>query len=111
MSTRKRKANPKYEDEDDKPPRKCAKSTRKPPAQRKPAPPKREVNRKHAVEEDDLTYKRGSIKSMTPTKRMPAPRTVKAKRGDPDWLVANEKSSLAHEDLHVSPVEAPCPEQ
>lgn len=64
MSTRKRKANPKYDDE---------------------AP-----------------LKRARSTTETPTKRTPATRTVKVKRNDPEWLVTNEKSPLAHEDLHVS---------
>lgn len=38
----------------------------------------------------------------TPTKRTITPRAAKVNRNDPEWLVTNEKSPLAHDDLHVS---------
>lgn len=147
MSTRKRKANPRYEDKDDKVPTKCAKPTSETPTRRTPALRKRKANLKyddededsivdHAKitsetpmkrtpasrnrkanpryedeEEEEFTVKPAKITSQTLIKRMSAPRAVKVKRGDPDWLVTNEKSSLAYDDLHVSPAQAPSPEQ
>ena len=37
-----------------------------------------------------------------PSKRTSAPRAAKVDRNDPNWLVTNENSPLANEDLHVS---------
>lgn len=52
--------------------------------------------------DDEAPVKRARPTKTTPSKRTPAPRTAKAKRNDPEWLVTDEKSSLANEDLHVS---------
>ncbi len=51
--------------------------------------------------DDDAPVKHAKTTNETLTKRKPAARAVKVKRDDPEWLVTNEKSSLAYEDLHV----------
>jgi len=112
MPPRKRKANARNEDEGHKSPRKCATSTSETPTKRTPTSRKRKANpRYEEQEEEDFTVKRAKSTKATPTKRMPAPRAVKVKRDDPDWLVTNEESSLAYEDLHVSPLQAPTSKQ
>lgn len=60
---------------------------------------KRKPNPKY---NDDSPVKKAKIEDKTPTKRTAAPRAAKVNRSDPEWLVTNEKSPLAYENLHVS---------
>lgn len=71
------------------------------------APRLRKANPKYADDDDgdiddDEFVERVQQKAETPKKRTPASRKAKVQRDDPEWLVTNEKSPLAYEDLHVS---------
>ena len=47
------------------------------------------------------TLKRLKASNNTPVKRRSTPRATKVNRSDPDWLVTNEKSPLANQDLYT----------
>ncbi|KAL6719713.1 hypothetical protein ACLMJK_001634 [Lecanora helva] len=59
---------------------------------------KRKPNPKH---EDEAPVKKAKTKNATPTKRAAAPRAAKVDRNAPEWLVTNENSPLAYENLHA----------
>ncbi len=96
-TTRKRKATQKDKDET---PVKRAKTEDETPTER--AKTGDRTPTESANSEDETPTKHVKNENDTPAKRAPAPRSAKAKRNDPEWLVTNEKSPLAIEDLHVS---------
>ena len=54
------------------------------------------------TDEDELAAEpiKPAAKALAPTRRV-AGRSAKVDRSDPEWLVTDEKSPLAHEDLHA----------